>query len=127
MEQSKTLQEAYVTFLASHRQFRRFLITERMAVELVSVEGEEVAVIDGATERWEALDNTYARVQLLVGETVVDDAARALGLAVRQIAAARGRHGPGQVPGDVLRACWAAENAFADAARADLERRVSRR
>jgi len=125
LEGLKTLQEAYVAFLAAYRQFRRFLITQPVDVRVMTVDGEDVAVIEGASERWEAADSAYARVQLLVGGSEVDAAARTVGRAVRRVAVARGAYGPGQVPGDLLRLCTTAEAAFAEAARADLARRVT--
>jgi len=125
-ERQRGRETVYVEFLAAHRQFRRFLMTENVSVTLVvSAEyPEPVPVIDGAGRYWESAEMAYARVQLVAGGTAVDKAARAVrACSVYGIARARAHHGPGSVPRDVVRSARDAEDAFVEAAQMDLTSR----
>src|SRR6266536_3317439 len=58
-EARQARQQAYVDFLAAHRQFRRFLYTEPVSVHLVPHAdgcGTTTPVVEGAAKHWEAVE-----------------------------------------------------------------------
>ena len=118
---------AYVELLAAHRQFRRFLLTSPGGVRLVDVAGggPPTPVMDGAEGQWQALETAAARLQIIaVGAAPeVREAAAKMRATMYDLARARARAvAPGAVPREPIRVARGAEDDFARAAQADLER-----
>ncbi len=122
-EARQAREQAYVDFLAAHRQFRRFLYTEPVSVHLVPHAdgcGTTTPVVEGAAKHWEAVETANARVQIVAGSSAVDAAALAVIRGLYDVARARVNCEPGALPWDVVRSAREAENDFARAAQQDL-------
>lgn len=118
---------AYVDLLAAHRQFRRYILTSPNGVRLVEVAegGPPTPVIDGADNQWDALETAAARLQIMAAGATpeVREAAAKLRAAMYDLARARAKAAaPGAVPREPIRVARGAEEDFARAAQADLER-----
>jgi hypothetical protein len=119
----QTRESVYSDYLVAYRRFRRFLMTEPTEVRLVERSGEQkTALIDGAGNYWEAVDNARARLELLVGDRIPSEAWRKVHGSFMAIARARATCGPGEVPDDLVHAAHTAETRFLQAARDDLVR-----
>lgn len=118
---------AYVALLAAHRQFRRFILTSPDGVRLVDVAegGPSTPVIGGADSQWDALETATARLQIIAAEATpqVREAAARLRTAMWDLAYARANAvAPGAVAPEPVRIAREAEEHFAQAAQADLEK-----
>lgn len=115
-------ESAYSDFLAAHRQFRRFLQTEPVEVRLVPRTSgrSSVPVIAQAATYWEAVENATARLAIIVGDRIPDEAWRGVVDAFYDIARARASCQPGGVPDEIISSARAAELRFAQAAREEL-------
>jgi hypothetical protein len=118
---------AYVDLLAAHRQFRRFILTSPDGVRLVDVAegGPPTPVIDGADSQWDVLETATARLQIIAAGATpeVRKAAARLRRAMYDLARARAKAGaPGAVPHEAVLMAREAEEDFARAGQADLDR-----
>lgn len=115
---------AYVEFLGSWRQFRRFLLTEELTVTLVPRDDDpqvSVAVIDGAAVRWDAVDRATAQVQILAASrSDILTAAESVRRAINTIAESRAVNAAGAVPAELVKQAKTAEAVFARSANLDI-------
>lgn len=112
------LEQAYVEHLTACRQFRHYLLQhpEKITVS----KGPSGPTVEGASEKWDAIDKSVMRLTILAGDRVSMPLAWALGTSLRELAEASYQKTPEQIPDEAVERCRLAERAFADAARQDL-------
>lgn len=108
--------DACVEYLAAYRQFRGRLFVQDIQVTLSerSPLGEEFAFVQGAQESIDAVRRAGGRLLLLeAGASPIVDAATRITKTFEALAVARGKQGPGLLPGDLVEAARDAEREFA--------------
>jgi hypothetical protein len=113
---------AYSEFLAAYRQFRRFVQTEPVKVQLVHRRSgrQSIPVIAQAGIHWEAVENATAKLEILAGDRMSHEVWRTVIDRFYDVARARASCEPGEVPDEIVASARAAETQFAHAARQDL-------
>lgn len=103
-----------VEFLASYRQFRRFLMTSANTVRLVEHDDgtAPTPVIDNPEDQWIRVDNAVASRQLSTDNSEIRSAALRVRDASWQILKARSAYTAGQIPKLLLSPAIEAEAEF---------------
>jgi hypothetical protein len=119
---AERLEAACVEFLSAYRQFRRFLQTQPLTVELVGekVHARGIPVINGAAKYWEAVESATAHIQILSASAVLARAIDQVRRSFYDLARARTTAGPGDVPDETVQAAKRAELQFAQAVQEEL-------
>jgi hypothetical protein len=114
---------AYSRFLGAVNQYMAYVEGPHANIESVPhpATSRPLALFDkdGAPYK-EALESSYAEVQLLAGSPLTIARAADLARAARRAAAARGLYEAGEIPEDHVGPVWEAEKGFILAARFEL-------
>ena len=114
--------DALVQFLASIRQFRRFLMYSDVEFEIVEPTkfSKGTVLVEGRAKYDAALDEAYTRLLIVVGTSSLIEEASRLTVRINEFIRLRAEHGIGNVPNEIIRDFRAAELEFAETARAEL-------
>lgn len=117
-------ESAYEEFLATARQFRRFLMTQPMQVRVIERTDSRpgTPVIDEPGDHWAALDAAQAKLAILAGDSEPHHVSSEVLHGIYEIARARTIYAEGEIPDEIISIGRAAEKKFARAAREDLIR-----
>jgi hypothetical protein len=116
---------AYKDFLSAYREYIAF--TVEPAAKIVTVphphlQGELMPFFDESGRPYkEKLEATKTVIRLVSESPGTVANCNTLVRRARRVAAARARHGVGQVPAEEFQELWAAERAFVMAARQELD------
>jgi hypothetical protein len=113
---------AYSEFLSTHRQFRRYIMTEPVKVRLIErAPGvPPTPVIDNVARYWESIENATAKMEIVGADGIPYDVWHAVRASFYDIARARANYELGEVPEEIVEAARAAEREFVRAVREDL-------
>jgi hypothetical protein len=122
LTQRAARESIYVEYLSAYRQFRRFVMTEPVHIQLVPRAGHpDVPVIPGSHPYWEAVEAARARLDIVAGHKPIWAVGERLADCLSDIARAQATHPPGQIPDTTIAKALDAEREFAQAARTDLD------
>lgn len=117
-------EDAFVDCLATHRQFRRFILSSEATVTLLPYPASPSGffpLVDGGNRHWDAVEASLARIQVLAGGSPVETAARRLRTNLYEIAQAKADAADGVVAEPVVRDANRVEDDFASVARDHLK------
>jgi hypothetical protein len=115
-------ESAYSEYLSTHRQFRRYIMTESVKIRLIErTPGVRATpVIDAAGRYWELVENATARLEIVAGDRIPRNVWHAIRVSLYDIAIARAHCGPGEVPDEIVEAARIADREFVRAVREEL-------
>ena len=112
---------AYVEFLTAFRQFRKYILTEDVKIQLKARTGQmTVPVIPGSHSYDEAIEAARSRLEILAGDRPVWTAGKEVASSLNAIAQARAHFPVGEVPDDIVLSARDIERKFAKLASEDL-------
>lgn len=125
-ETLKTLEKAYVDYLAAYKSFRMYVQSQEVKVENVTRPedpGRVTAVVEGSADYWKAIATATAAMQVLGQGDEIPPASKAVRDTFWDVLHSRAGRQPGEVPDTLVKAADNAEIRFAKAARTDLQQR----
>jgi hypothetical protein len=114
-ERHKIRRSACIDYLAAHRRFRRFLLTEAITVDLVAVEDrpeQPTALAYGVGLQWDAYERAAATIDILVDDNDLYAAMSQMRRTLWTIMRARATYAAGAVPVSIVDPARAAEDGF---------------
>lgn len=125
-ETLKTLEKAYVDYLAAYKSFRTYVQSQKVKVENVTrpEDPERVtALVEGSEDYWKAIAAATASMDVLGKGDAIRPASKAVQDTFWDVLHSRAGRQPGEVPDALVEAADNAEIRFAEAARTDLQQR----
>ena len=113
---------AYIEFLASYRQFRRFIQTESTVGVKGGLSASSVPVIEGADSYWNMAEQARVQMELLTIDSRIREAGYKVMNAFQSVALARTQYAADDIPSEIIDAARGAEHEFLHLAREDISR-----